>query len=75
MPEQNTTESSYEDHQIAGSAVRIERTGDTEQLLIEGRPSRFWKTDAGYVLHANAYVEPQETLLAAAKLHLERPDS
>ncbi len=69
-----TTKSSYEDHEIAGCAVRIVRTGDVEQLLIDGRPSRFRKTDAGYVLAANAYVEPQETLLGTVKLYLDRSD-
>ena len=72
---ENTTESSYEDHNIAGYDVRIVRSGDAEQLLIDGRPIRFWKTDAGYVLHANAYVDPQPTLLAAAELYLERSEN
>ena len=71
---ENTNESSTEDHDIAGHAVRIVRSGDVEQLLIDGHPGRFWKTDAGYVLHANAYVEPQPTLLAAAELYVNRSD-
>ena len=74
MANNRTTNSSYEDHEIAGHSVRIGRAGGIEQLLIDGHPSRFRKTDPGYVLHANAYAEPQKTPLDAVKLYLERPD-
>ena len=56
---------------IAGSAVRILRSGDREHLLIDGRPCRFHKTDAGYVISTNVYAEPQKSLLAAVALSLE----
>lgn len=59
-------------HRIAGYDVRITQIGDREMLFIDERPCRFHLTDAGYVLRDNIYEKPQKTLLAAAKLHLNR---
>jgi hypothetical protein len=74
MAKKKTNGYSHEDLTIAGRAVRIVRTGDVERLLIDGRPCKFRKTDAGYVLHANVYAEPLASLFDAAKLYLDRPD-
>ena len=70
--DKKTGTAAKEEHRIHGSDVVISRTSDQEILLIDGRPERFQKTDAGYVLNANAFVEPQKTLLDAVKLYLER---
>ena len=74
MAKKKTSRSPYGDHTIAGHTVQIVETGDVERLLIDGRRSKFRKTDAGYVLHANVYAEPVASLLDEAKLHLDRPD-
>ena len=69
-----TSEPPNGDHTIAGHTVQIVQTGDIERLLIDGRPYKFRKTDAGYVLHANVYTQPVASLLDAAKLYLDRPN-
>lgn len=74
MAKKKTSGTPYEDRRIAGRTVQIVKTGGVERLLIDGRPCKFRKTDAGYVLHANAYAEPVASLLDAAKLYLDRPD-
>ncbi|HED65420.1 MAG TPA: hypothetical protein ENJ09_07680 [Planctomycetes bacterium] len=62
----------FEDHDIAGHAVCVVRLGDKERILIDGQPARFRRTKGGYVLSANAYVEPSKTLLDAVRQYLER---
>ncbi len=57
---------------IAGSDVRIDQTSDREQIWIDGKPVKYYKTKAGYLLNTNLFVDPQETLLDAAKLFLQR---
>ena len=70
--DKETSTSAKEEHRIHGADVVISRTTDQEILLIDGRPEKFQKTEAGYVLNANAFVEPQKTLLDAVKLYLKR---
>tara|TARA_R110001606_G_scaffold130130_1_gene265198 strand:+ start:879 stop:1121 length:243 start_codon:yes stop_codon:yes gene_type:complete len=57
---------------IAGSDVRINEASGEEFILIDGKPVKFYKTKAGYLLNTNMFVDPQETLLDAAKLYLQR---
>ncbi len=74
--EKSTTQQSgghgQQEHTIYGAKVKIAEVDGYERLLIDGRPAKYHKTDAGYLLNANMYVEPQKTLLDAVKLYLQR---
>ena len=60
-------------HKITGHEVLILSRGEEERVTVDGRPLRFHKTDAGYLLADNVYVKPQKTLLAAVELLLKGP--
>ena len=57
---------------ILGHSVSIAEINDQKRLLINGRPAKFYKFDAGYVMHANIYADPQKKLIDAVKLYLKR---
>ena len=72
MPEKGPIKAEIQDQKISGHNVRISQSGDHERLSIDGRPCRFHKTKAGYLLADGVYNEPQNTLMAAVELHLKR---
>lgn len=72
MSPQNSTKADREEHRIYGFDVVIARENGRETLVIDSKPHRFDKSDAGYVLRANIYAEPQETLADAVNLYLGR---
>ena len=76
MPAKKPTEPSGEKHTIEGHAVQIRKREDNEELWIDGTRRRFFLTQDGYTLHADAYARPQKSLLQAVKDYLrKRPNT
>lgn len=58
---------------VEGHSVEIrQREGKKEELWIDGERQRFFVTDDGYTLHADAYVRPQKSLLQAVRNYLRK---
>jgi len=55
-------------YEIEGHSIAIIKEGEVEQLWMDGTRRKFHKSEAGYLLHDNAYVSPQTSLLDAVKL-------
>ena len=72
MAESKRDPATSEQHEIAGHAVEIRRSGDREELRIDGRRRRFFVNRHGYRLYDNAYVPPTKTLLEAVRAYLLR---
>ena len=77
MPAQKKDEPSSEKHtpgvhSVEGHAVEIREREGNEELWIDGERQRFFVTEDGYTLHADAYVPPQKTLLQAVKNYLRK---
>jgi hypothetical protein len=52
---------------LEGVEIQVVNLGDSELLLVDGKPMRFRKLPNGYLLDANFYVKPAKSLMAAAK--------
>ncbi len=63
---------STKEYEIEGHSVRIVEGEDRRNLLIDGRPYRFFETDDGFTLRDDAYATPRKSLLDAAKALLRR---
>jgi hypothetical protein len=72
MPEREPTEPSIEKHSVEGRSVEIRKREGKEELWIDGVRRRFFVTEDGYTLHADAYAPPQKSLLQAAKVYLRK---
>lgn len=72
MSPKKATKAEREENRVYGFDVVIARENGRETLVIDGKPHKFDKSDAGYVLRANVYAEPQETLSDAVNLYLQR---
>jgi hypothetical protein len=57
-------------HKLEGHLVEIREREGNEELWIDGERQKFFVTPDGYTLHADAYVRPQKTLLAAVENYL-----
>ncbi len=66
-----TEKKGLQEKAIMGCKVKISEEEGQQQLLLDGRPVEFHKTNAGYILKANVYAEPQETLADAVTLYLQ----
>ncbi|MFA7441277.1 MAG: hypothetical protein WCZ66_09970 [Sphingomonadaceae bacterium] len=57
---------------LEGYTVEIRILDGKEQLWIDGMRRKFFVTQDGYTLHADAFAPPQKTLLGAVKQYLEK---
>ena len=64
--------SSVDKHEIEGHTVEIRRTDDREELWIDGRRRRFFRTPDGYTLNDDAYVKPFKSLYDATASYLNK---
>ncbi len=62
----------HEEFERHGRHVVITGEGDTATLLIDGSPQRFYVSDKGFVLHAEAYRPPAPSLKEAVEAYLDR---
>lgn len=58
-------------YKLEGYTVEIRVREGKEQLWIDGVRRKFFVSQDGYTLHADAFAPPQKTLLAAVKQYLE----
>ena len=72
MPARKRTKPSGEKHSVEGHSVEIRKRNDTEELWIDGTRRRFFLTQDGYTLHADAYERPQKTLLQSVMNYLRK---
>jgi len=72
MPRKQAKAPRSERLEIDGHQVEIQGEGDAQELRIDGVRRRFFRTSGGYVLHDDAFVPAQKTLLDAVRDHLGR---
>ena len=72
MPAKKSTEPSGEKHTVEDHSVEIRQREGNEELWIDGVRQRFFVTQDGYTLHADAYARPQKTLLEAVRNYLRK---
>jgi hypothetical protein len=69
-PKYQSDRDGRQEHRIEGREVTIVEKAGRERLQINGRPVKFYRTEAGYLLGTNVYAKPQKTLLDAVKQSL-----
>lgn len=61
-----------EARKVGGHRIEYHKTGDLEEITIDGEPAPFFRVGKSYSLEANAYGPEQPTLLAAAESYAKR---
>lgn len=72
MPEQKkATKPNVTVREVNGRQIEYRKTGDREQLFIDGKPVRFFRVGKDYQLEQNAYGKEMPSLLEAAEAFLK----
>lgn len=67
-----TARPKVEARKVGGHRIEYHKTGDLEEITIDGEPAPFFRVGKSYNLEANAYGPEQPTLLAAAESYAKR---
>lgn len=67
-----TARPKVEARKVGGHRIEYHKTGELEEITIDGEPTPFFRVGKSYSLEANAYGPEQPTLLAAAESYAKR---